>query len=172
MRHVPLPALLLPATVLAQVSVAPLFPVAGAVVELPVILLLLLAIFAGPLPVMIGLPVLVLLLGFAANVEFEWLVVAYLPLLPATAWLQRRRAIPQIPYLLILVAAILAGVWARAVFAAVAMASGASPDFAALLTDVLVPGVALDAAVLSAAWLACRSLGWEARSLNLERAGL
>ena len=169
MMRAPLLALLLLMAVLAQVAVAPLFPVAGAVVELPVVLLLLLAVFAGPLAVMIGLPALVLLLGFAANVGFEWLIAAYLPLLPAAAWLQR--AMLRTPYLLILATAILGGVWARAVFATVAMTSGASPDFAALLTAVLIPGVALDVAVLSVAWLACRSLGWEARSLDLERAG-
>lgn len=161
---------LLLATVLAQVAVAPFFPLAGAVVELPVVALLLLAAFAGPLAVMLALPVLVLFLGFAANVEFEWLVIAYLPLLPAAAWLQRQ-PLPQTPYTLVLAVTVAAAVWARAVFAAVAVTSGASPDLGAIVAEVLVPGTVLDAAVLSAGYALCRWIGWPARSLELERAG-
>ena len=161
---------LLLATVLAQVAVAPFFPLAGAVVELPVVVLLLLAAFAGPLAVMLALPVLVLFLGFAANVEFEWLVIAYLPLLPAAAWLQRQ-PLPQTPYTLVLAVTVAAAVWARAVFAAVAVTSGASPDPGAIAAEVLIPGAVLDAAVLSAGYALCRWIGWPARSLELERAG-
>ena len=161
---------LLLATVLAQVAVAPFFPLAGAVVDLPVVALLLLAAFAGPLAVMLALPVLVLFLGFAANVEFEWLVIAYLPLLPAAAWLQRQ-PLPQTPYTLVLVVTVAAAVWARAVFAAVAVTSGASPDIGAIAAEVLIPGAVLDAAVLSAGYALCRWIGWPARSLELERAG-
>ena len=58
-------------TALAQVTVAPLFPVSGAVVELPLIVLLLLAVFVGPTAVMFGLPVLALCLSFAANIELS-----------------------------------------------------------------------------------------------------
>ena len=162
--------LLLLATVLAQVAVAPFFPLAGAVVELPVVVLLLLAIFAGPRAVMIALPILVLFLGFSTNVEFEWLVLAYLPILPCAAWIQRQRAIPQTPYALVLGTTFVAGVWARGVFAAVTMASGASPD-AAVIVDILLPGAAFDAVVLSVIYGLCRWIGWPARSLELEQVG-
>ena len=137
---------------------------------MPVVALLLLAAFAGPLAVMLALPVLVLFLGFTANVEFEWLVIAYLPLLPAAAWLQRQ-PLPQTPYTLVLAVTVAAAVWARAVFAAVAVTSGASPDVGAIAAEVLIPGAVLDAAVLSAGYALCRWIGWPARSLELERAG-
>lgn len=163
--------LLVLATVLAQVAIAPFFPVVGAVVDLPVVLLLLLAIFAGPYAVMVALPILVVFLGFSTNVEFEWLVLAYLPLLPCAAWIQRQRLIPQSPYALVLVLAFATGIWARGVLAVVAITSGASPSFGALITDVLLAGAAFDAAVLSLGFVLCRWVGWPARSLDLEQAG-
>ena len=166
-----LTVVLLLATVLAQVAVAPLFPLLGAVVELPVIVLLLLAIFAGPHAVMIGLPVLVLFLGFSTNVEFEWLVIAYLPLLPCAAWIQRHRAIPQTPYALVLVMVVAAGFWARAVFSAVAMASGGGLAIGPVVTDILLAGAVLDVAVVSVVYGLCRWVGWPVRSLDLEQAG-
>ncbi len=163
--------LLVLVTVLAQVAVAPFFPVAGALVELPVVVLLLLAIFAGPYAVMIALPILVLFLGFSTNVEYEWLVIAYLPLLPGAAWIQRQRAIPQTPYLLLLVMVVAAGIWARGVLAGAAMTSGASPTFGPVVADILLPGAAFDAGVLSLAYGLCRWIGWPTRSLDLEQAG-
>ena len=98
MTRAALLVLLILATAVAQVAAAPFFPILGAVVELPIVVLLLLAVFAGPYAVMTGLPVLVLFLGFATNLEFEWFVLAYLPLLPATAWIQRQLALPRTPY--------------------------------------------------------------------------
>ncbi len=166
-----LTVVLLLATVLAQVAIAPLFPLVGAVVELPTVVLLLLAVFAGPHAVMIGLPILVLFLGFSTNAEFEWLVMAYLPLLPCAAWIQRHREIPQTPYALVFVMVIAAGIWARAVFSVVAMTSGASLAVGPLVTDILLTGLVLDAAVVSVVYALCRWVGWPVRSLDLEQAG-
>ena len=162
--------LLLLATVLAQVAIAPFFPLAGALVELPVVVLLLLAIFAGPGAVMVGLPLLVLFLGFSTNVEFEWLVLAYLPLLPCAAWIQRQRVIPQTPYALALGMAVAAAVWTRLVFTTVAVTSGASPDVGGIVTGILLPGAAFDAALLSVGYFLCRQVRLPTHSLDLEEA--
>ena len=164
-------AVILLFTALAQVTVAPLFPVSGAVVELPIIALLLIAVFVGPTVVMYGLPVLALFVSFAANLEFAWLVIAYLPLLPAAGWLARQHALPLGRYPQTLALAVAAGVWARSLLAVVAMVSGADPAVIFLVTDVILPGILLDAALLSFAYLACRSVGWEARSMELQRIG-
>ncbi len=163
-------ALLVLATTLAQVVVAPLFPLQGMVVELPVVALLLLAVFAGPRAVMITLPLLVIAIGFSTNVEFEWLVLAYLPLLPCAAWIQRQALIPQTPYLLVLGMAFASGLWVRAVFSGVAMLSGASLSVDAIVFDALLPGALFDAVVASIAYALCRWIGWTTRSLDLERA--
>ena len=158
-------------TALAQVTVAPLFPVSGAVVELPLIVLLLLAVFVGPTAVMFGLPVLALCLSFAANIEFEWLLLASLPILPIASWLERPWALLLNRYMQTLSIALAVGIWARALLATVAMASGADLAIALVVTDVILPGMLLDGALLSFAYLACRSVGWEARSMELQRAG-
>jgi len=160
--------LLILATAVAQVAVAPFFPVLDAVVQLPIVVLLLLAVFAGPYAVMTGLPVLVLFLGFATNLEFEWFVLAYLPLLPATAWIQRQLALPRTPYVLLLLIVIGAALWARAVFAVAAVTSGASPALGAVVLDILLPGAAFDAVVLSIGYVLCRWIGWPVRSLELQ----
>ncbi len=162
--------LLILATAVAQVAVAPFFPILGAVVELPIVVLLLLAVFAGPYAVMAGLPVLVLFLGFATNLEYEWFVLAYLPILPATAFIQRQFALPRTPYALLLLIAIGAAVWARAVFALAAVASGATPALGAVVVDILLPGAVFDAIVLSIAYALGRWLGWPVRSLELREA--
>jgi hypothetical protein len=162
--------LLVLATVLAQVAIAPFFPLAGAVVDLPVVVLLLLAIFAGPGAVMVALPLLVLFLGFSTNAGYEWLVLAYLPILPCAAWIQRQPLIPQTPYALVLAMAVAAAVWTRLVFAGVALTSGASIDVSGLVADILAPGAAFDAVVLSVAYFLCRQVRLPTRSLDLDRA--
>ena len=172
MTRAALVAPLVVAAVAAQAAVAPLFPLSGAVVDLPLVLLALLAAFAGPLAAMAALPALALFAGFALNTGPEWLIAAWLPLLPAAAWLQRLRggARPSAIPLLATVAA--TGLWARALLTGVAVSAGAAPSPVALLTDLLLPGVLLDGAAFAVAWLACRALGREARSLEPERRGI
>ncbi len=160
------------ATVLAQVAIAPFFPFQGAVAELPVALLTLLALFAGPYAVMVVFPILVLFLGFSTNAGFEWLTLAYLPLLPGAAWIQRQRAIPQTPYTLALFIAVAAGVWARGTLAGAATVSGANPDPGAIVLETLLPGAAFDAMLISVGYFLCRQLGWPTRSLDLRTAEL
>ena len=159
-----------PGAALAQVAIAPLFPLQGAVAEFPVVVLLLLAMFAGPYAVMAALPVLALMLGFSTNIGFEWLTLAYLPLAPCAAWIQRQRAIPQTPYALALVMAVAAGVWARGTLAGVAMVEGASPGFGTLALEVILAGAVFDAALISVGYFLGRRLGWSVRSLDLRTA--
>lgn len=172
MTRAALVALLVVATVAAQAAVAPLFPLSGAVVDLPLVLLALLAAFAGPLAAMAALPALALFAGFALNTGPEWLIAAWLPLLPAAAWLQRLGGSAARPSAVPLLATtVAAGVWARALLAGVAVSAGAAPSPVALLTDLLLPGMLLDGAAFALAWLACRALGRETRSLEPDRWG-
>lgn len=163
--------LLVLVTVLAQVAIAPFFPVLGTIVHFPVVMLLLLAIFAGPHAVMFAFPVLVLFLGFSTNVEFEWLALAYLPLLPCAAWIQGEHRIPQTPYALVLVMTVAAAVWIRGIFVLVAVGSGADATVGEVFVEILLPGVMLDGVILSLAYGLCRWIGWPTRSLELERVG-
>ena len=172
MTRAALVALLVVATVAAQAAVAPLFPLSGAVVDLPLVLLALLAAFAGPLAAMAALPALALFAGFALNTGPEWLIAAWLPLLPAAAWLQRLSGGARPSALPLLATTVAAGLWARALLAGVAVSAGAAPSPVALLTDLLLPGMLLDGAAFAVAWLACRALGRETRSLEPDRWGI
>ena len=66
---------------------------------------------------------------------------------------------------------IAAGIWARAVFSVVAVTSGASLAVGPVVTDILLAGAVLDAAVVSVVYALCRWVGWPVRSLDLEQEG-
>lgn len=155
----------------ASAAVAPLFPLADAVVDAPLVALALLAGFAGPLAVMAALPALALLAGFALNTGPEWLIAAWTPLAPAAAWLQRRAGGGRPSALALLAATLATGLWARALLAGVAVSAGAEPAPSALLAQLLAPGMALDGAAFAIGWFACRALGRELRSLEPGEAG-
>ena len=127
--------------------------------------------FAGPLAVMAALPALALLAGFALNTGPEWLIAAWTPLAPAAAWLQRRAGGGRPSALALLAATLATGLWARALLAGVAVSAGAEPAPAALLAQLLAPGMALDGAAFAAGWFVCRALGREPRSLEPGEAG-
>ncbi len=152
---------------LAQVTVAPLFTIRGAVPELGLLLLLLLALFAGPGSVMAGLPALALFQGFASDRAPGLLVIAYLPLLPFAAALEDWR-VPLWEYPRAAIALVVAGFWLRGVLAFGAIAQGADPSFGALVLDVLIPGAFLDLALLTVAYVPLRFIGWGGQRLSLQ----
>lgn len=155
---------------LVQVTVAPLFPLRGALPDVPLVALALLAALAGPMPVMIGLPLLAVCLGFVSDRSPALLLLAYLPLLPLASALGQA-ALPPSRYARLVVAGAGTGLWARTVLAAGAIAQGA--DFAAggLLSQLLLPGLVLDLSLLALTCLAMRALGWEVQELSLQRRG-
>ena len=158
---------LLVVVALAQVTVAPLFPLSGAVPELGLLVLLLLGLFMGPGPVMIGLPALAILQGFASDRAPALLVIAYLPLLPFAAALEDWR-VPLWEYPRAVIAVVAAGVWLRGVLAFASIAQGAEPSIGPLILDVLFPGAFLDLALLTVAYVPLRFLGWGGQRLSLQ----
>ena len=156
---------------LAQVAVAPLFPLGSTSADFALIALLLVAIYGGPFAAMAGLPPLVLFLGFSSDVEFEWLLLSYLPILPVAYWLETRSTVPLSPYAQTLLTGVLVGAWARALLAAVAMTAGAHVAIGTLITAIVLPGMLLDASFLTLAYFAGRLVGWRVRPMTLQRAG-
>lgn len=161
---------LLLTTALAQVTIAPLFPIAGAIPELPLLVLTLLAIFAGPNAVMLGMPTLAILYGFASDRSPALLVVAYLPLLPFAAALEGWR-IPLWEYPRLAIAILISGLWIRGVLSFAAVAQGAHLAVGPLIFDVLAPGAFLDLALLTVAYAPLRLIGWGGHQLSLQRSG-
>lgn len=152
---------------LAQVTVAPLFSLGGAVPEVGLVTLLLLGLFEGPGVVMGGMPVVAILQSFVSNRAAALLVIAYVPMLPFAAALEDWR-VPLWEYPRAVIAILAAGAWLRTVLALAAIAQGADHAFVPLVFEVLLPGAFLDLVLLTIAYAPLRFIGWGGRRLSLQ----
>ena len=155
---------------MAQVTVAPLFPVAGAVPEFVLLTLALLVAFNSPRPVMIGTPIAALAYGFLSDRAPALLLLGYLPLLPLGYLLEESR-VPVNHYLRTVAMMVITGLWLRTLLALGAMTAGADAAFGILIADVLVPGIFLDLALLTVVYIPLRLIGWTGQGMTLERTG-
>ncbi|HMO54379.1 MAG TPA: hypothetical protein PJ994_07740 [Tepidiformaceae bacterium] len=155
---------------IAQVTVAPLFPVSGAVPDFLLLTLVMLVAFSSPQPVMIGTPFAAIAYSFLSDRSPALLLIAYLPILPVGYFLEAS-PVPMNHYLRALLMMALTGIWARTLLALAAMTSGAQPAFGALIADVLIPGLSLDVALLTVAYLPFRLIGWTGEGMKLGRSG-
>ncbi len=163
-------AILLVAVTVAQVTVAPLFPVRGATPDFALVTLLALAVFSGPRTVMVALPILSVLLGFSTDRAPGLLLLGYLPLLPLAAYLDRG-PLPLNRYAQTLAAGMATGLAARSLLAFGAVAQGADLQVSALLGEVLIPGMLLDAGLITIGYFPFRLVGWSPRQMTLQRGG-
>jgi hypothetical protein len=155
---------------LAQVTVAPLFPLEGAVVDLGLVALLGVALAAGPRPAMVALPVLAICLGFAGTHSPGLVLLLYLPLLPL-AFLLEQAPVPLGNYLRLGIAMVATGLWSRAVVSGVAFTQGADVPPVDLVVDVLIPGLIFDVVFFTLLYVPLRLLGRSGRSMTLRRTG-
>ncbi len=153
---------------LAQVSVAPLFPVSAAVPDYALVLLVVLTVFAGPATVMVALPLMAVCLGFASDRSPGLLLLAYLPLLPLALYLENSQ-MPLNSYSQMALAGVATGAWARLILALGAIAGGADPSFGAIAGQLVIPGLFLDFALLTLVYAPFRLLGWSGRGMSLQR---
>jgi len=147
---------------LMQVTLAPLFPLDGAVAMV--------AMTAGPRAAMVALPALCLAASFTSDRSPGLLIIGYLPFLPLATVLEEA-ALPVNRFLRVLAALVITGLWARLVLAGGAFAQGADFAPAALIRDILIPGVAVDGLLLSLLYLPPRLMGWAPQPLTLRRTG-
>jgi hypothetical protein len=155
---------------LMQVTVSPLFPLGGAVADLGLIAVAFLAIAGGGRAAMLGVPLVALFLGFASNHSPALLLVAYVPLLPL-AFLLEQSKMRVGPYIRVGAAVLITGAWARVVLATSAFVAGAEFAPGPLIADIVIPGIAFDAAFFSLCYGALRLARRTAPSLGLERRG-
>jgi hypothetical protein len=165
-----LAGLLLLCATLAQVTVAPLFPLGAATADMPLIAMVVLMLFAGPRALMWGMPVVALWLAFATNRSPGLLILAYLPLVPLGALLEGAR-LPVNRYAQALLVTLATAGWARLVLSTGAMVHGSGFQPVPLIVDLLLPGALLDAALLTFASIPCRFVGWVPRPMTLQRSG-
>jgi len=156
--------------ILLQVTAAPLFSFAGAIPDLALLLLVTVTVFLGPRWGMVCLPVVAVLLGFLTSHEPAVFILAYLPLLPLVYWMAGA-GLPLTRFMQVIAVGGIIGVWARTLLAIGAMASGADLDVGGLISAVLVPGLALDLALLTLAYAGCRVVGWEPQGASLQPKG-
>ena len=155
---------------LAQVAVAPLFPVGGAVANGALIVLAGVALVLGPLAAMVALPLLCVFQGFASDRSPGLLLIAYLPLLPVATLVEEAR-LPGNRFIRMLTAVAVVGAWARLVLAGAAFIQGAAFTPGALVRELVIPGLFLDIGLFALAYLPPRAVGWTPQRLTLRRAG-
>ncbi len=153
---------------LAQVAVAPLFPLDAAIPDLALIGILALIIYEGPHPAMVAVPILALIIGFASDRSPALLLLAYLPVMPLAFWLDTA-GLPLNRYAQASIVAVVGGMAARLLLAMGPLTEGAAFSFGGLTKDLLLPGALLDWALLTIAFIPLRLLGREASRMTLSR---
>lgn len=150
---------------LLQVTAAPFFPLASAQVDLLMVTLAMLFVFAGPRRAMMAVPMIALVLGFISTRSPALLLLAFLPLPPLAYWLDLAGP-PMTRFLQTMVVVAITGAWARLLLALSAMTQGAEPELGALVFSLILPGMFFDILFLSLAYLPARLIGWEPRSTS------
>jgi len=152
----------------SQVTVAPLFPLRGAVFECGLITIVALALTAGPRAAMVALPFTALAVGFASGRAPGLLLLAYLPLLPFAAYVEEAR-LPFGRYPQLLGVTVLGGLWCRGMLTLGAVAQGADLPLIAFVRDLLLPGILLDVFAFTLLYVPIRAVGRGADTLTLQR---
>jgi len=160
--------LLLVAVAVAQVTVAPRFPIGLAQADLLLVSLALVTVFVGRRAAMVSVPLLAFFLASLTGRSFGLLIVAFVPFPLLAFWLAEGGP-PITRFLQTLAAVAATGVWARVLLALATVAGGAEIDVSTLVISYLVPGLFLDAALLSACYLPCRLIGLDPQDLSPAR---
>jgi len=152
---------------MAQVTVAPLFPVGNASFDFVLISLGAVMAFAGARSLLAGMPFAAICLAFAADRAPGLMVLAYLPMLPAALWLADSGP-PMTRWMQVFLATLVTGIFSRVLLALGAISGGAEPAIGTLLLGIVIPGMFLDLALLSLAYFPARLLGLETGEMTLQ----
>ena len=153
---------------ICQVTVAPLFAVCGTAPDLVLLTLVLVTVFGSPRRTMVCIPVAALSFGFLADRAPALLILGYLPLLPLAYYLEDAR-VPLNHYARALVVMLVTGGVVRSLFVTSAVVGGAEAPLGAVLGQVLIPGLLVDFALLSAVYIPLRLIGWSGQGMSLSR---
>ena len=155
---------------ICQVTIAPLFPFGAVTFDFVLLTLVLVAAFGSPQRAMLCVPIAALAYGFLSNREPGLLVIAYLPLLPLGVYLEEV-PIPLNHYARTAVALVVTGLWARSLLVLGAVVAGADATVWLVVRDFLLPGMAVDLALLTVFYVPLRLLGWSGQGMALSRGG-
>lgn len=153
---------------ICQVTIAPLFPVSATAFDFVLIALVLVAAFGNPRRAMVAVPVAAVALSFLSGRSAGLLLLAYLPLLPLGLFLEGA-SVPLNHFARALVATLATGAWARVLLVLGAMVGGAEGNLGIVVREILLPGLFLDFALLSVAYVPMRLIGWSGQGMSLQR---
>ena len=119
---------------------------------------------------MVLTPLVALFTALSGNRAPGLLLIGYAAIIPI-GYVLDRYGMPPGHYPRILATAILSGLWIRLVLSLGAMASGAELAVLELLRSVLIPGVLIDAVLITLAYGALRLFGYGRMTFGLQRQG-
>lgn len=154
----------------AQVSVAPLFPVRAATFDFALASLALLMVFAGPRAAMAALPLTAIFLGFVTGRSPALLLAGYLPLIPMAAFVADLN-VPIGRYAQLIGTGAMTGLFVRVLLGLAAVAHGAAFPLGVVVFQLLLPGLFLDIGLLTILYFPFRFVGWEPQRMSLRRGG-
>ena len=160
------------AVVIFQVTVSPLFPFSIAQFDIPLVFVAWTTLFRGPKTAMWVVPVAAILLGMLTFRSPALFLLALLPVVPMIAI----SGVSYTNFLLgnywrSLLVVMVAGAWARTLFALAAIAQGADPAFGTLVGSIIIPGIFLDGTLLTLAFAPSRLIGLDVANMALTRGG-
>ena len=155
----------------AQLSVAPLFPLSGAVPDLGLVFFAALAWRGGVSPLLVSAPAYAGWFALLAGRSPLLVFVAYAGAAAALLVLARpepgaRRPVERVSGAAAILGLSIGSLWTRASFAVGSMLAGASAEPWSLVADVIAPGLLLDLAFYCLLVLAPGLVGWLLRSVT------
>ncbi|MEO8538707.1 MAG: hypothetical protein ABI577_03130 [bacterium] len=153
---------------ICQVTVAPLFPISAAVPEFVLLSLAVVTAFGNPRRGMVCVPVAAIAYGFLSDRAPGLLLLAYLPLLPLSLYLEQA-TVPLNHFARTMLAVLITGGWARTLLVLGTVVGGATAPVGSVIGQVLIPGLFLDFALLAIVYVPLRLVGWSGQGMSLQR---
>ncbi|GEM_PF-2093126 len=131
-------------TILAQVSIAPLLPISGALIDTNLLVIVFISSYLSRKIALGALLFLTLLAGSITNISYEWIFLAYLPAILLIHFFGLITKDPSPHLIRILAVGAITGIWARILMSLVAFSEGASISLITVFTQILAPGILMD----------------------------
>ena len=136
-------------TILAQVSIAPLLPISGAIIDTNLLAIVFISSYVSRKIALGALLFLTLLVGSITNIPYEWIFLSYLPAILLIHFFGLNTKNPR-PYLIrMLAVGVITGIWTRILMSLVSFSEGVSALFTTVFTQILAPGILMDILVIA-----------------------
>lgn len=159
-------------TAILQTSVAPLFPFSLAQADFALLFVAWIMFFRGPHTSMWVVPTLAVLLGFMTNHSPALFLLGFMPVVILASVLRVDGTNLLLgKYWRAAGIVVATGTWTRSLFALIAIVQGADPSIGVLIGSIIIPGIFLDWALLTLAFVPSRLIGLDVANTALSRGG-